>query len=97
MHIIKNIRNLTLFSVLLITLLTGCSPGNINEDVFDFVWKQYMTKEFEESFDESQSTEQKIKNLKKVTKKFNIDYSQYIIYMKLKHPDKYQIFIGKSK
>lgn len=73
-----------------ILLLAGCSSHTITEPEFNFIWQSYLSKEFEESFDEKQSRAQKQKLLEETLTGFGLDYHDFVLYLKNKHPDKYK-------
>ena len=71
-------------------LILGCSNKEISEKEFNIVWREYIQREFVESFDEEQSTSQREKILNEVLKKYSIDLEDYKNYMMKRHKDKYK-------
>ena len=87
------------FSILLVLIAAlgcGCAQRSVSEDEFNQVWREYLQKEFEESFDETQSIAQREKAFKEICADNRIDYEALKGYMMKKHEDKYsRIFLGK--
>ncbi|MFW5770631.1 MAG: hypothetical protein ACOCX9_04270 [Spirochaetota bacterium] len=71
-------------------LILGCAPQNITDDQFTMIWKEYLTREFKESFDEKQSAAQRKNILESVLREYNIQTDTFMAYMKEQHPDKYR-------
>ena len=71
-------------------LILGCAPQNITDDQFTMIWKEYLTSEFKESFDEKQSAAQRKNILENVLSKYSIQTDTFMAYMKEQHPDKYR-------
>ena len=75
--------------VLLSVSFAGCSSQRISEVEYSAVWQTYLSRTFEESFDEKQSTAQKQKLLAESVKRFGLDYNEFIRFLKKNHPDQY--------
>jgi len=72
-------------------LILGCSSKKISEKQFDLIWREYIQREFEESFDEKQSTAQKEKIFKDILSNYSIPLDEFKSYMMKNHKDKYKI------
>ncbi len=70
--------------------ITGCSNKTVSENEFKIIWKEYLQKEFEESFDEKQSTAQREKLLAEILKNYDFNLETFKNYMKKKHENKYK-------
>ncbi|MGL4368979.1 MAG: hypothetical protein ACRCUT_04810 [Spirochaetota bacterium] len=67
----------------------GCGQSSFSEGEYRIIMQDYLSKEFEESFDEKLSTMQKEKILKETAHKYKADYISFIGYMQKNHPDTY--------
>lgn len=74
----------------LLVFIAGCMQQKMNENQFKVVWKEYLTREFRESFDEKQSAAQRKKILDNVLNEYRIPMETFTAYMKENHPDKYR-------
>lgn len=87
-------KRLLFIALILLIVIPGCSQKKISERDFTFIWQEYMQREFEESFDEKQSTAQKEKILKELLSKYKIPLDGFKEYMEKNHNEKYKnIFI----
>jgi|GEM_PF-416216 len=94
---IKIMKRAAALSLLLAALPLGCSRQAIGEREFAAVWSDYLQREFEEGFDESQSIFQREKIMRDVVAKYNLDFSEFKQYMQKKHGDKYsRIFLDQA-
>jgi hypothetical protein len=81
---------LIILCVLPSLVFAGCSSHKVTEPEFKIVWQAYLSKEFEESFDERQSQAQKQKLLEEIVVESTLDYNEFILFMKKNHPEKYK-------
>jgi hypothetical protein len=84
----KKILSGILFIVIASTFV-GCGGHSVSEAEFRVVWQYYLSREFEENFDEQQSRAQKEKTLRETVAKTGLDYNDFVRFMKQNHPDKY--------
>ncbi|HEY1405434.1 MAG TPA: hypothetical protein VF857_02385 [Spirochaetota bacterium] len=84
-------KKIVLFSlcVLLAIPFAGCSSHKMSEAEYAVVWQNYLSRCFEESFDEKQSNAQKQKILAESVKRYGLDYPEFVRYLKKNHPDQY--------
>jgi hypothetical protein len=82
-----------IFSGILLSVIAsvfiGCGGPAVSEAEFKAVWQIYLSREFEESFDEKQSRAQMEKTLHDTVSKTGLDYADFVGFMKKNHPDKY--------
>jgi hypothetical protein len=72
----------------------SCYGKKITEKEFSILWQEYLSSEFEESFDEKQSVLQKEKILAGVLSGHGVSMEEYKLYLKEKHVEKYnKIFV----
>ena len=84
-----------LVMVMIMLSVSGCTKKEISKKEFDAIWQDYIRREFEESFDEKQSTAQREKIFTDVLKEYRIDLEAFKIYMKKEQEDKYKkIFLN---
>ena len=84
-----------LVMVMIMLSVSGCTKKEISKKEFDAIWQDYLRREFEESFDEKQSTAQREKIFTDVLKEYRIDLEAFKIYMKKEQEDKYKkIFLN---
>lgn len=67
----------------------GCAKKEMTGDKFTLIWREYLKREFEESFDEKQSTAQREKILKNILEDYGVDLKEFKAYMKKEKEDKY--------
>jgi hypothetical protein len=87
-HIMKKILSGILLSIIA-SIFIGCGGHPVSEAEFKAVWEVYLSREFEENFDEKQSLAQKEKILQDTVSKTGLDYADFVRFMKKNHPDKY--------
>lgn len=75
-----------------IAVVSGCIGEQLSEQEFKIIWQEYLTREFVESFDEEQSSQQRREILHNVLSDFNISQQAFYYYCQKKHPDKYLLF-----
>lgn len=83
-------RTFGLIMIMIMLSAAGCAKKEISKKEFDAIWKDYLKREFEESFDEKQSTVQREKVLADILKEYKIDPEAFKIYMKKEQEDKYK-------
>ncbi len=84
-----------LIMVLIMLSAAGCAEKVVSKKEFDVIWQDYLKREFEESFDEKQSTAQREKILIDILKEYKIDLEAFKSYMKKEQEDKYKkIFLN---
>ncbi|HDP80412.1 MAG TPA: hypothetical protein ENN21_06170 [Spirochaetes bacterium] len=86
------------FTVILfvLALLGGCAKKAISEREFQLIWEEYLRREFEESFDETQSIAQREKIFSEIVSPSGIDVNELKLYMKNNHADKYnKVFLNQ--
>lgn len=76
-------------------VFVGCAKQPLTDKEFSFIWNEYLSREFSESFDEKQSASQREKLLAEVCKKYSIDPSSVRDYMKTNQSDKYNKLFAK--
>jgi len=82
--------------VFVLALLGGCAKKALSEREFQLIWKEYLQREFEESFDETQSIAQREKIFNEILSPSGIDVNELKIYMKKNHPDKFnKVFLNQ--
>ncbi len=79
-----------LILVVFLITVTGCTKRTISENEFAQIWQEYLKKEFEESFDEKQSTSQREKLLEDVLKNYELRLEEFKEYIMKEHNDKYK-------
>jgi predicted DsbA family dithiol-disulfide isomerase len=72
----------------LVAGFAGCSGSEISDPQFKAVWQRYLSKLFEESFDQKQSSAQRQKMLQDAARDYGIDYQSVVQYLETKEPDK---------
>lgn len=75
--------------IILVIAMTGCGRKGISEDEFNFVWSEFVKKEFSQNLTEKQSSDGKLKIIQQIARENKIDYNQFNKYLKEKHADKY--------
>ena len=84
-----------LIMVMIMLSAAGCSKKDVSKKEFEVIWQDYLKREFEESFDERQSTAQREKIFIKILKEYKIDLETFKSYMKKEQEDKYKkIFLN---
>jgi hypothetical protein len=73
------------------SVFVSCGGHAVSEAEFKAVWQIYLSREFEESFDEKQSRAQKEKTLRETVSRTGLDYADFVSFMKKNHPDKYSL------
>lgn len=84
---------MTLILCTLMVISIGCMQQQLSEKEFTLLWREYLTREFIESFDEQQSYHQRKKIMSSILQDFNVNPQTFFNYCKAKHPDKYRLFI----
>ncbi len=80
--------------IIALAAISGCAKKDLTEKEFTVIWQEYLRREFEESFDEKQSTSQREKILTELLSGYKINLEDFKFYMKEKHKDKYnKIFL----
>lgn len=81
-----------IIGLMICTHFTGCIAERLSEEEFSIIWQEYITREFIESFDEQQSSKQRVEIMNNVLQDFRISARSFYDYCKRKHPDKYKLF-----
>ena len=79
-----------LILILILTIFSSCSKKELTGREFDLIWKEYLQREFEESFDEKQSIAQKERILTRILSEYKIDLEEFKSYMKKNHNYKFK-------
>jgi hypothetical protein len=82
-------KKVVLIIIIVVTALSGCSKKNLTEKEFAVIWQEYLSREFEESFDEKQSISQREKILSELLSANKFSLEEFKSFMKKNHNDKY--------
>ncbi len=86
-----NVKIVSLILSFFIIVVTGCAKQKtISEKEFSVIWKEYLKREFEESFDEKQSFAQREMILKELLEKYELGLESFKSYMMKEHKEKYK-------
>jgi predicted DsbA family dithiol-disulfide isomerase len=89
------VKRYGLILIIVMLSVSGCAKKEISKKEFEAVWQNYLKREFEESFDEKQSTVQREKILIEVLKEYKLDLEAFKTYMKKEQEEKYKkIFLN---
>ena len=82
--------------LLLALFFAGCGGQPVGDREFSAVWRDYLQREFEESFDENQSISQREKILREVARNYKINFEDLRLYMMKNQPEKHKkIFLNQ--
>jgi hypothetical protein len=74
--------------IIICSVMVGCAKKAVTEREFKVIWKDYVQREFEESFAEEQSADQRKKILKDVLSAYGFKLDEFKEYVAERHAGK---------